>query len=287
MTINFTASFPNLVKVRGWVSMLPVVWQEEKISSRQLENVVPSPLGFSFPRLETIESSLSIRTVNLQTLELPSLLNVSSIFLDTPALETWTMADSLHTDSLMIRSHNISTLDFPSLANISTIDITSGNKGSVYFHGTMSNATDGTRVRVEGHDTSFTSELQNTKNTSFALYGCQSIAVNAERLSKLSISLCPKLESLMIPSLLQVNDALEQGSIFIEANENLKEIAFPNLVSIESDLIVRNNSALADFGRGFDSLESVGSEMVVEGNFTSSATPQALNLARDGISDYF
>ncbi|KAH7310362.1 hypothetical protein BKA65DRAFT_166089 [Rhexocercosporidium sp. MPI-PUGE-AT-0058] len=274
-----SALLPNLVTILGHILIFPSDGVDGKVWDRQLVETVPVPLTFSFPRLEEIRGYLEIRAETLQTLELPSLSKLDSIKLYAPALQTWTMAQTLQIKTMDLYQHNISQLEFPNLASITRINAIFDNRGSLYLNGTMSNETSGTDVRVgTTNDISFTSDLRNTHNATFSLQGCQKITINAERLANLDIFDSPRLEDLVVPSLIQVGTEDKHGSLTISNNTYLKEIAFPKLQSVQNDLTVTDNERLTTFGGGFSSLEYIGGYLNVYSNITSFDLPKAVTV---------
>lgn len=261
---------PNLVTIRGDVLIYPTDGVDGRVWDRQLVDIVTVPLSFSSPRLEEIQGYLEIRAETLQNLELPSLSKVGAIKLYAPALETWTMPESLQVETMDLYQHNISQLRFQNLVNVSKINAFFDNRGSFYLNGTMSDDIQGTNVFVDSKNgVSFTSDLQSTENTSFVLRGCQSITISSPSLASFSAFINPLLEYLTVPSLVQLSTTGKYGGFYVTENEILKEISFPNLVSVDKNFKVYGNDRLTTFGDGFSSLEYVGGTFEVRGDLTS------------------
>ncbi|KAL5316132.1 hypothetical protein ACEPPN_017010 [Leptodophora sp. 'Broadleaf-Isolate-01'] len=260
---------PNLVTIRGDVLIYPTDGVDGRVWDRQLVDIVTVPLSFSSPRLEEIQGYLEIRAETLQNLELPSLSKVGAIKLYAPALETWTMPESLQVETMDLYQHNISQLRFQNLVNVSKINAFFDNRGSFYLNGTMSDDIQGTNVFVDSKNgVSFTSDLQSTENTSFVLRGCQSITISSPSLASFSAFINPLLEYLTVPSLVQLSTTGKYGGFYVTENEILKEISFPNLVSVDKNFKVYGNDRLTTFGDGFSSLDFHLPKVVTVENYT-------------------
>ncbi|KAG4440600.1 hypothetical protein IFR05_003917 [Cadophora sp. M221] len=276
---NTTVNLPNLVTVRGDVLFYPTDGVDGRVWDRQLVDIVPVPLSFSFPRLEEIQGYLEVRAETLQTLELPSLSKIGAIKLYAPALETWIMPESLQVETMDLYQHNIRQLQFPNLVNVSKINAFFDNRGSLYLNGTMSDDTQGTDIFVDSKNgVLFTSDLQNTQNTSFNLRGCRNITINSSRLGSFSAFLNPLLEYLTVPSLVRLSTTGKYGGFYITDNDILKEISFPNLVSVDKNFKIFGNEHLTTFVEGFSSLEYVGGAFEVRGNLTSFHLPKIVTV---------
>ncbi|KAL2059940.1 hypothetical protein VTL71DRAFT_10095 [Oculimacula yallundae] len=272
-----TVTLPNLKLVEG-----DLRFGDRVLDRRQLEPLPSLNQSFILPSLEQVTGSLNIESSTLRNLALPVLARANSIIIQASILQSWIKANSLEFGYLTVDKHNISSLSFENLNNVTSVIVNFVAEGSLYLNGTMGNDPERAGVRVKGAgNSSFTSDLQNTNATSFNLRGFTNIAINTENLGTLSIADTPGLESIHLPSLVRMTGNSTGGrGIFITDNEDLKEVSFPKLNSIDGELRVIGNERLTEFGEGFSSLESISFYLALIGNFTSFHFPKPVTVGK-------
>lgn len=251
-------SFAGIKKITGNL-VANANSQMKQISASDLEtldgtmdlNGLTSLYALNFPKLKTIDSIKWQALPNLQEIGFTSeVTKASTVDIQNTALRS-------------LKGINIEQADEIFIANNGYIDEIAMQLGNVSTSLTLADNNEAVKVQLPN--------LIWASNLTFRF--CGSVSVPSLATLNGSLGLYNNgFDTFAAPNLTSVGEA-----VAIVANDQLKNVSFPQLTKISGNLQVANNSKLIELD-GLPQLKSIGGAFDMSGNFTEVATPQLNNV---------